>query len=252
LEIDLRRFQLCFFQNCAILTPSEIRRQFVQPTPEEAIVIINHSNPAVTSLVAEWCSLHHEGPADKKRASLALQRALAVSVLAPAVNHHPGELILFYHKFLARRPTGGHSFAYGSEMVTDDEYVVLVGRIGPAACIVETPETESIQFAGTPLEYTIVFSPRFLLSTAWWTQLWPGYVHSNHPTRYVTRRPDEKDSEFHRMPLDLSAFAQHLFPIRTREFDWAVEMEFAIGNDSVASWLLSHGSGDAWSELSVR
>ncbi len=172
--------------------------------------------------------------------------------MAPVLSCFPGELILTYHQFLSSRPTGAQSFVFGSEMVMEDTYVTLVGRMNTDARIVETPETKRIQFPGTPLKHMIVFSPQFLLPVEWWVQLWPRYRHSNTPTHYCLDQSEKKAVEFQDAPLDLSWFGQHLFSVRVGEHDWARRMAVVIGNVSVREWLHRHESDELVSELLAR
>lgn len=212
-------------------------------------MIIDCSHPGVVELSLEWRSLLHQADDDKGVASLVFQRALTQSVIAPVLSCLPGELILAHQQFLSQHPTGAHSFAFGSEMVWEDTYVTLAGRMSTDIRITETPEERHVMGHDARIRCTIVTPPQFLLPVKWWVQLWPRYRHSNVPTHYCLERSEKNPPEFHATPLDLSWFGQHLFPVRVGKHDWARRMAVVIGNDSVRNWLREHGSDQLYGEL---
>jgi hypothetical protein len=215
-------------------------------------MIIDSANTEVAALLLEWRSLVHEKEDDKSVASLVFQRVLARSVMAPVLGSFPGELVLAYHQFLSQHPTGAHSFAFGSEMVWEDTYVTLVGRMNTDVRIVETPEERHVIGRDARIQHMIITPPQFLLPTEWWVQLWPRYRHSNTPTHYALEQSEKQAAEFLATPLDLSWFGQHLFPVRAGKHDWARQMTMVFGNDSVREWLHGHGSDGLASELLAR
>jgi len=92
-------------------------------------MLIDRNHSAVAALVSEWRTLNHPDVAAKSEASLTFQRALARQVMEPLAQGLFGEPILSYHEFLARVPSGSHSFIHGSEMISKTVPWVTVAKM---------------------------------------------------------------------------------------------------------------------------
>jgi|GEM_PF-3185323 len=221
-------------------------------------MLIGRNHSAVAALVQEWSVLTHSDAVVKSEISLDFQRALARQVIEPLVQGLFGEFILSYHEFLTRVPSGSHSFAYGTEIISETVRWVIVARMpsNTSPIVVETVATKHVMEL-PKMQMRIVAPPQFLLPVQWKKQLWPVYRgSSHHQPCYVTENLDKKkvkdrfDIDWERAPLDLSAFGQHLFRAAERTgSDWATRFNIAIGNDAVAAWLQEHRSVEVYQEL---
>jgi len=223
-------------------------------------MLIDRNHSAVAALVSEWSTLNHPDAAAKSEASLAFQRALARQVIEPLMKYFPGELVLTYHEFLARVPSGSHSFIHGSEIISETVRWVIVARMpsNTSPIVVETVATKHVM-EPSKMQMRIVAPPQFLLPVQWKKQLWSIYRGSSPQPCYVTENLDKKkvkdrfDIDWERAPLDLSTFGEHLFRAAERtSSDWATQFNIAIGNDSVAAWLQEHRSVEVYQELQER
>ncbi len=195
------------------------------------------SSPEVAVLKQIWDSV------DRRTEGLAegLKRRLVRTAIAPAVAMANGELILKYHEFLTRVPSGRHSFAHGSEMISKTVYWVSVARIAGGG-IEEVPEI--------PPENHMSFATlsKVLVPVQWENNLMPRYRRSaNSPHFVLGEMPERNEGKF-----DTAFFGHHLFRIRRGDFYWATTVEIAVGNDSVGMWLRERKSAQTFNMLMRR
>lgn len=211
-------------------------------------MLINDSNKMVQVLLNDWRAL---APATAEEVSQAYQKTLAKLVIEPATQCFPGELILKYHEFLHLKPTGEHSFAYGSTMGSETVYWVTLGRMTKEdGGLIEQPATERL--IGPEDQQIRFVSPRkFLLPVEWKISLRPCWATSHSPC-FAIKQPDKKtpaDDAWQREPLDLSDLGQHLFRVRKNDLDWATKIFIVVGNESVMTWLDERQSSDVYVSL---
>lgn len=207
-------------------------------------MIIDLNNPCVMGLVHTWNS----ALVRSSDLSQNLQKRLVREVISPAIQGFKGELVLKYRESLRVVPTGGHSFAHGSEMISTTVYWVSVGRIADGE-IVEVPRgTPQPRGPEEKLKFVFVKPREFLVSNLWSVDLSPRYRHSGHPYFVVaSTKFKEKTSTF-----DVAYFGGHLFSQNHTALDWATKVVIAIGNESVREWLVKTKSARTYNQLSRK
>ncbi|MCF7815550.1 MAG: hypothetical protein K9M10_02190 [Candidatus Pacebacteria bacterium] len=201
-------------------------------------MIITTSTPEVLVLKQIWDS------AEKPIAGLrdGLQRRLVRTVFAPAVRKFSGELILAYHKFISKVPSGFHSFAHGSEMVAETVHWVSVARIADGQ-IEEVPEEKG----GTELIYTVTPNKVLVPVLSEITLKLRYRRNSFQPYFAIEKVVEPCDGKF-----DVARFGHCLFRHGKTGLDWATTNEIAVGNESVGTWLRERKSAQTYNMLCRR
>lgn len=199
-------------------------------------MIITEYSPKVALLKQMWNS------AGERTAELGeeLKQRLVCDVLEPAVQKFDGQLVLKYHEFLTRVPSGRHSFAHGSEMVAKTVRWTSVARIAPGE-VEEVPEdsTPSGIFA-TP--------SKVLVPVLWEIYLEPRYRRSTICPHFVVGKVDE----LNKGKFDISLLGHNLFLMRRTDLSFATKIEIAVGNESVGAWLKERKSAQTFNMLMRR
>lgn len=219
-------------------------------------MLIDRKTAAVAALLTEW-----ETAPRTRESSEQFKRQLAMTILKPAIRPFVGQLILFSHKFLTMRPTGGHSFAHGLEMCSEDVHRLTTGRIAsdrpPWIFPVQSQGAYFTQQPGKRPE--IVPCPsgnrEYFIPVQW---LWHTQMryrrNTNHPhfvmhkkgPSYESERPDEIPIP----AIDISAFGDHLFRLVPHKLDWATNISIIMGTRSVRKWLADNKSLAAFNRIS--
>lgn len=206
----------------------------------------------VAKLIGAWRDFPSLSEDVLAQESRAFRKALVREIIQPSVAEHSGELVLFYHKFLTRVPSGIHSFAHGSEMMSQDVYWVTVARI-KSDMFLSLVETEEKPFTigRDRAKISVALSPRFFIPVEWKICLKSRYSNNSHAPHFVTDDSADKkhssnpvaDRESER--LDVSAFGNHLFRFGRRfqdDLSWATNIFLVFGDTSVKAWLTEVGS----------
>jgi len=223
-------------------------------------MIIDSKNEQVSSFLIEWRTITPLAEEDFRTVRLTFQRAFVQEVINPAIVAHSGELALFYHKFLARVPSGVHSFDCGSEMILKDIYWVSVGRLKDDMFLTAVERKEKRHCIGTrESKVCLVTWPKFLLPVEWRVYLKAYYGNSHNPYFAENDSPDKKqgiNTGQEDASLDVSAFGEHLFPVQGQwrnDLEWATEIFLVLGDESIKSWLAKVGSPpDVYEKLANR
>lgn len=205
-------------------------------------MIIDEKNPRVIELIQAW----NEAPIRSQELCEELQERLARQVIAPVVHEFKGELILKYHEFLAMVPSGVHSFAHGSEMVSKTVYWVSVGRIASGDRI-EIPKIVHPPRGpiGGP-KLTFVTPKQFIVLVLWSEYLKPQYQNSSQPSYFVVDSDQPKVDE---CMFDVSFFGEDLFRLWEDRFSWATKNAIVVGNESVLEWMKKFNSEQTYTQL---
>lgn len=215
-------------------------------------MLIDAKHAEVLPLIKRWNSMRSPNPTQKERKSHDLRRQLMLDIVEPKFKRYEGELILLYHTFLSMRPSGVHSFAHGSEMVSDTVYWVTVGRIDGTKLRRIRAQTHEVGARPFPLRFYT--APQFLVPLrSASVSLAPRYARDSHQPHFVIREraPNETALEPSFM-LDISAIGNCLFALRRDKNDWATEVEIVLGTKSVRAWLAEHGSEETYQALRKR
>lgn len=224
-------------------------------------MLIDSTHPLIQSLTNEWEGAR-SGPDDGRlRLSEEFQDRLADLILG-LLSPFAGELILLYHEFLTRVPSGAHSFAHGSEMVSETVYWPRAARL--SAPVAMTKERSSGSEWGNE-EHRIRIAPStsFLLSTEWQWSLYPYYPTTAHRPSFGfneprksfgwTRKSQEAVQSLPKSdPLDISCLGEHLFRVRQGKYDWATKICLVLGAPAVKGWFEERGSSSAYETLSAQ
>lgn len=223
-------------------------------------MLIDFSHPLVRSLSLEWQKRDRKGCS---QSSLEFQERLARETL-PLVQPFAGELGLLYHEFLTMAPSGAHSFAHGTEMVSRTVYWLTAVRLSAPVSLVEEKSPGS-EWGNEEHKIRIAPSTSFLLSTLWQCSLYPYYpgesnrpsfrfneprgmrlgwtARSQEPAKISTPRPG---------PLDISCLGEHLFRGEERKHDWATRMCLVFGTADVEAWLKERSAPEVFFELQAQ
>ena len=194
---------------------------------------ITLDSPEVLALKKIWDSAEVQTPGKGE----VLGNRLVQEVLVPAIRKFEGELILRYHEFLNKVPSGCHSIPHGTEMVTRTTYRTTVARL--ACC-----EIELVQ--GREGFMSPFRSPSKALATVLWGTDLEARYRSGDALPYFAFKHNGKSNE---NKLDLSLLGHHLFTMRKAEFDWATRIQIVIGNESVRTWLMERNSPTVFGAL---
>lgn len=205
-------------------------------------MIIDQNNPRVIELIQAWnATSTRSGELCEE-----FQERLTRQVIVPAVQECTGELILKYHEFLTMVPSGAHSFAHGSQMVSKTVYWVSVGRIASGDRI-EIPKIVHPPRGpvGGP-KLTFVTPKKFIVLVHWSEYLKPQYKNSSQPSHFVVDQNQKKVDEF---MFDVSFFGEDLFFLREDRFAWATKDAIVVGNASVLEWMKKLNSEKTYTQL---
>jgi hypothetical protein len=214
-------------------------------------MLINSNTAEVSALVKRW-GVQRKDEASRNRASTRLRRQLMRIAVEPILERFDGQLMLHYHRFLFMRPNGVHSFAFGSEYVSDTAYWVSVGRIDGGKLRRTPMRTRKLGCGDEAM--TIRFAPMYAIPLrSECVFLAPRYAAGKHQPYFVAR--EKKPEEALTPPtfsIDVSALGDHLFAVTPGKHDWYTEIEIVLGTKSVHAWLKKHGSEQVFDELKKR
>ena len=223
-------------------------------------MLIDRKTPGVAELLAKWNTLQ---PMEKYDRRERFKQRLAKSVIEPALRQFAGQLIIFYYEFLTKVPSGAHSFAYGTEMMSKTIYWVTTGRIrnDRALSLIATPAQKlmlSSPKKGAVPKIRTVTSGKDRSIPIQWSEHLETHYHSgsNHPY-FIRKNPAAKHTPAQGdsrkvLSIDISDFEHSLFRLVPGQFDWAINTALIIGTTEVRNWLAKHGSADTFPELAKR
>lgn len=220
-------------------------------------MLIDQKAPAIAALLAEWKDAPRTNESSER-----FRHRLAKTVLEPMLQPFAGQLILFSYKFLTMEPTGGHSFAHGTEMWSKDVHRLTAGRLASAhplsifaaweqgpLYVTQSPgkKPEAVMGRTGSKNY---FAPAQWL---WHTQMryrrgatHPHFIMHKDGPSYESARSDEVTIP----AIDISDFGRYLFRLSSRKSDWATNISIIVGTKSVKKWLIEHTSLTAFNRLS--
>jgi hypothetical protein len=210
---------------------------------------INDKQPQIAALVARWNSTNSSNDDWKERKSEDLRRELALKVIEPELKAVDRQLILHHNRFLTMKPNGVHSFAHGSEMVSDTVDWISVGRISGSE--LKRVNASSRMIGRGEAAFRIGFAAQFHVPLrSAYVSLAPRYAMGAHQPHFVIReeKPEEAGKP-QRFSLDVSALGDHLFRLKRGQHDWYTQIEIVLGTEDVRAWLVEHKSEDAYLEL---
>jgi hypothetical protein len=199
-------------------------------------MIITENSPEVVILKRVWN--YEDGRIEGLAEGL---KRLARSAILPAVQTFQGELILKYQEFLTRVPSGRHSFAHGSEMISKIVHWVSVARIAGS-------QIEEVPIIPAPNQMSFATPSKVLVPVQWEIYLKPQYRRGAHFPHFVLGEMTEQNER----KFDLAPLGHHLFRMRRGDLDWATKIEIAIGNESVGTWLRERKSAQTFNMLMRR
>ncbi len=204
-------------------------------------MLIDCNNEAVIALLKVFDSAGERTSELQK----SMEMRLAEEVLVPTIQGFQGELILTYNEFLSKRPSGSHSFAHGSEMITETVYWVSVARIGMGG-IAHVPAVIHPPWGPKKGPKISLTTPQeFRVPVVWKRYLTDSYRRQRAHHFVVDKgKPEDMSGS-----VDISFFGRHLFRIRRNGLDWATKVEIAIGDKSVAEWLKKVKSARVYNQL---
>lgn len=213
---------------------------------------IHSGHPEVSPLIKRWNSIKGANSKWKRRKSNELHRELMLNIVEPPLMRFEGELVLLYHRFLTMVPSGEHSFAHGSTMVSKDVYWVTVGRIDGSKLERTRAQVCKRQIGTSEVQFYT--SPKFLVPLrSARVSLKPLYAMGKHEPHFVIRESEPSSTgPMHPFMLDLSDLGDHLFAFRRGEHDWFTKIEIVLGTKSVHAWLAEHGSEETYQALRKR
>jgi hypothetical protein len=212
-------------------------------------MLINREHEAVKKLCDQWAKYKGTNPYLKDLRSTDHQRSLR-KILDEVVVPFSGELMLVYKRFLTMKPSGTHSFAHGTEMVSATVYWLTVCRIARAEPIYEKAGTRVMGSGKDRIR--IHFASKHLLPVTAKVSLMPRYRSGKHEPYFVLDSGVEPKPALNNradLDIDLAVLGQHLFNVNPGNNDWYTKAEIAFGNDSVEAWLTEHDSTEVLSAL---
>ncbi len=223
-------------------------------------MLIDSHHPSVRALVTEWVGTQSASEEDRFRVSMALKEQLADQILG-CIASFGGELLLMQHRFLTMLPSGAHSFAYGSEMMSKTVYWTHVARIlAPPTVLKEHSSGSEIGCDGVNIWFAS--STIYYIPVAWQWALYPFYPNGgNQPSFGFTKPGRRLDWIWMRTskpevpsvpssdPLNISGFGDNLFRLRKGQYDWATKTCLAVGTEAVGLWLAEHRSQESFKRL---
>ncbi len=204
-------------------------------------MLINSDHEAVKRLCETWKKYKGNSPYLRELRSKDHARALR-KILDEALLPFQGELILVYQTFLSSRPSGAHSFAHGSEMVSQTVYWVTVARIAEAKATYEKEGSRSMGIGQERIR--IGFASKYLVQVSMKKSLRPRYRGGKHEPYFVLPDASNESEAPEKMSLDIAVLGQHLFRVQPHKNDWYTKVEIAFGNASVEEWLKVHDSAE--------
>lgn len=211
-------------------------------------MLINSNTAEVSVLVKRWHA--QKGDAESRdRTSIRMRRQLMRIAVEPILKRFDGQLMLHYNRFLFMKPNGVHSFAHGSEYVSDTAYWVSVGRIDGGKLWRTPMHIRKMGFGDE--EMRIRFAPTYAIPLrSERALLTPLYAPGKHQPYFVMREKKPEDiSNPPKFSIDVSALGDHLFAVRPGKHDWYTEIEIVLGTKPVHAWLKEHGSDEAFQAL---
>lgn len=221
-------------------------------------MLIDSHHLSIRMLVTEWEGARSAQEDDRCELSRVFKNRLADKILE-AIVPFGGELVLMCHEFLARVPSGAHSFAHGSEMISETVYWTHAARISRPPKIIREHLSRSETGCGR-MKIRFAPSTAYLIPVVWQQALHPFYPNGANQPSFGFTEPSsrlgwmrmsepEAISTKNSAPLNINCIGDHLFRLRGGLHDWTTKTCLAVGTEEVEKWLIEHRSQEIFDQL---